>query len=158
MPWNTLPTLVDGGTPTHTNINQINENLEWLKAPPKDSFEDTAGVDYTTTSAAWGTISGDFVGTVVTTGGLVEGLWSGSVRRLDLDWSVDGTRVTSSGTAGTGMFRNNQALFVNTNLPYMWDDLPAGTHVFAMQWKVPAAVTGTIEGAYKPRFYVRELG
>lgn len=156
MPWNILTTLPDGGTPTHTNINQIVENMEWLKAPPDYSFKDTVGSDYTTTSASWGTVP-SFVGTVVTTGGLVEGLFSGSVRRLDLDWSVDGVRVTSSGTAGTGLFRNNDSLFVNTNLPYMWDDLAAGTHVFAVQWKVPAAVTGTIEGAYKPRFYVREL-
>jgi hypothetical protein len=157
MAWNTLPTLSDGGTPTATNLNQINENMEWLKAPPTISFQDTIGSDYTTTSATWGTVSADFVGTLVTTGGYVEGLFSGSVRRLDLDWSVNGTRVTSTGTAGTGMFRNNQTLFVNTNLPYMWDNLPAGTYVFAMQWKVPAVVTGAIEGAYKPRFYVREL-
>lgn len=157
MPWNTLPTLTDGGTPTHTNLNQIVENLEWMKSPPTLSFQDTIGSDYTTTSLTWGTISASFSGTLVTTGGYVEGLFSGSCRRVDLDWSVNGTRVTSTGTAGTGMFRNNNILLTNTNLPYLWDDLPAGTYVFAMQWKSPTGLTSLVEGAYKPRFYVREL-
>lgn len=157
MPWNTLPTLSNGGTPTHTNLNQFVENMEYLRAPNVTGFEDTAGTDYTTTSATWGTISSDFSKTLVTTGGHVLGIFSGSVRRLDLDWSVNGTRVTSTGTAGTGLMRNNDALFVNTNMPYLWDSLPAGTYTFSVQWKVPAVVTGTIEGAYKPRFHVREI-
>lgn len=158
MPWNTLTSFADGGTPTHTQINRMNENMEWLKAPPTASFVDTAGTDYTTTSATWGTISSSFSKTLVTTGGHVLALFSASARRLDLDISMDGTRVTSSGTAGTGMFRDNTGNFKNVNLPYVWDNLAAGTHTFAVQWKVPAAVTGTIEGAYQPRFYVRELG
>ncbi len=159
MTWNNpLPTLADGGTPTAVQLNQFLENLNWLHAPPKAAFEYTGTADLTTTSLTWGTISSNFATTIVTTGERVLAWFSATLDNLDIDISLDGTRLCSSGTAGSASLRGDAlaAFAMGYNLPVLYDVLPAGTHTFAVQWKATAG-TGTIYASYQPRFYVRAL-
>lgn len=159
MGWNNpLPTLADGGTPTAAQFNQYRENMNWLRSPPKAAFEYSGTADLTTTSLTWGTISSSFATAIVTTGEDVLVLFSATLDNLDIDISLDGTRLCSSGTAGSASLRGDAVgVFVNGyNLPVLYDNLAAGTHTFAVQWKATAG-TGTIFAGYQPRFYVRAL-
>lgn len=158
MPWNTsLTTFADGGTPTASQFNQYTENIEWLHAPPKATIEFSGTADFTTTSTTWGTLSG-FSTAVVCTGAKILALLCCTGNNVDLDLSLDGTRLCSTGTAGTASARVDQATdSVNgVNLPVLYEGVTAGTHTFAVQWKASSA-TATIYAAYSPRFFVREL-
>src|SRR5690242_19004092 len=130
--------------------------MNWLHALPKASYEQTGTADLTTTSLTWGTISSNFATTIVTTGEKVFALFSATLDNLDIDISVDGTRLCSSGTAGSASLRGDAAAAYvqGHNLPVLYENLASGTHTFAVQWKATAG-TGTIFGSYAPRFDVR---
>lgn len=157
MAWNTLTTFADGGTPTATLMNLYLDNMEWLHAPPTAKYELGGTTNLTTTSTTWGTITG-FSTALVTSGGNIFALFSGAIDNLEIDLSVDGTRLCSTGSAGTGSIVNDGATLNLTthNLPVLYSTIAAGTHTFAVEWKATAA-TGTLYADYQPRFDVREL-
>lgn len=152
MPWNTsLTTFADGGTPTAAQFNAYLENISWLHAPPEQTIEYT-GADLTTTSLTWGTLTG-FSTALVCTGAKILALLACTGDNVDLDISCNGTRLCSTGTAGTASARIDQtgAYAQGINLPVLYEGLAAGTHTFAVEWKATAG-TGTIYGSYQPRF------
>lgn len=157
MPWyDPLPTLTNGGTPTHTDLNKFRDNGEWLHALPKDSHVQTSDTDLTTTATTWASISANFEKTLVTSGGNVLALIELSITNLEIDLDVDGTRLGSTpATTGAGIARvelQRRSLF----LPIFLDNLSAASHTFKVMWKATSG-TGTIFGALRPRFYVRQL-
>jgi hypothetical protein len=156
MPWNTLAAF--SATPTAAQINTYLQNLEWLRSPPKDSFEYTGGTDYTTTTATWADISADFSHTFTTSGGYVLVLFSAAIKRLEIDIRVDGTRMGAAPTTtGTGLARVDTDFVTQCTLPILLTSLSAGSHTISAQWKYTGAGTGTIAAANAPRFYCREL-
>lgn len=157
MPWSTLPTLSDGGTPTASDFNKYKGNLDYLHSQRSYNYEYSGTTNFTTTSTNWGTISSDFAGTIVTSGGHLLALFSGVINQLELDISLNGTRLCSTSAAGTGSARCENSAYTETyNLPVLYANLPAGTYVVAAQWKATSG-TGTLDASYRPRFHAREL-
>lgn len=157
MAWSTLPTLADGGTPTAAQLNQYKGNLDYLHSQRKYNYEYSGTTNFTTTGTTWGTISSDFIGTIVTSGGHLFALLSGVTQQLELDISLNGTRLCSTAAAGTGSLRMDNTGYAEImNLPVLYNNLAAGTYVVAAQWKATSG-TGTLDASYRPRFHVREL-
>lgn len=157
MAWNSLPTLANGGTPTFSQMNMFLENLEWLDAPPTDSYAYTGTANYTTSSTNWASISSDFELSLVTSGGHVLVGASVGATRAEFDVRVDGTRLgTSPSASGTGIMRNNTTAQEQMNMMLFLPGLSAGTHTFNLEWKATTA-TATIDADYQPRFFAREL-
>jgi len=158
MAWQTLPTLSNGGTPSHTDLNKFLGNLEYLHDPLFDSYEPTADTDLSTTSTTWASISSDYELSLTTSGGDVFILFAGAFRRLEIDISIDGTRLGSApATTGLGIARNDIANYSNFLLPVYVTGLSAGAHTFHGVWKASSALGGTLLGANRPRFWVYEF-
>lgn len=155
MPWNNpLPTFTDGVAPTAAQLNDILENLEWLHAPPSDSFE-YSGADLTTTSTTFASISSDFELAVTTTGGHVFCLLVAHARFLYFDIEIDGARL--GGTNGIAVV-STTSFGAQVQIPHMIFNLAAGAHTFKAMWKRETSGTpGIIYADVMPRFYVREL-
>lgn len=156
MAWNTLPSLVDGNTPTHTDLNKFIDNLEWMHNPPSDSYFPTVDTNLTTVSTNWASISSDFEITISTSGGYVFFLLCLHISNLEIDIDVNGTRLGSTpASTGTGLARvtaNSRSII----LPGLLTNLSAGSNTLKAMWKATSG-TGTISGGFRPRFFVREL-
>lgn len=166
MAWTEIATLTQGQVITHTILNQMNDNIEYLRQP-NDAVSTIIGT-VTTTSATLVSMGTDFEKTIVTYGGPVLVLLTGPVKVTGAD--VQGTfdiEVNSVliGGAGISFFvgETNAGTFVNRpayncTIGYLIDGLSAGTYTFKMMWAV--AATGTLQlgtGGVANRFIVREM-
>lgn len=158
MPYNSpLPSFTDGvSTPSATDLNKYVQNMEYLHAPVKASYE-YAGADMTTTSTNWASMGANWELTITTVGGHVFVLFYAMGQNISIDIDIDGTQWTSTTAGGKGAIQYATASNkVNMMLPIMKYGLSAGSHTFKAMWRVPASATGTIYGTYGARFYVRE--
>lgn len=159
MAWTAaLTNFTDGNTPTHTQLNEYLANMEWLHAPPVDSYEYTSETDITTTSTNWAQISADFaLAVTVAEGAHVLAVLSVSIERMAIDIEFDGTRLGSApATTGVGIAHNVAIIDQHVTIVRPFFNLSAGAHTFTAVMKA-TSLTGTIFGTRRPRFYVREL-
>lgn len=156
--WHNLSNFLTDEIPAASDLNEILDNMEWLHAPPTGKYEQSSATDLTTASGTWAVISSDFEITITTSGGNVLCLFMGAIDNLDIDFSLDGTRLTTTTTTGAGAIRNDGAAAFTQSvmLPVLYTGVAAGSHTFAVQWKASSG-TGTLAGAFQPRFYAREL-
>lgn len=141
--------------PTAAQLNEFLDNLEWLHAPPTDSYEAPQGSDFTTTATTWAAISSDFTRTITTSGGLVLVVFSAVIFQAEIDFRIDGVRWGSApDTTGSGSAREtfHHRLI---NLPVLLN-LAAGAHTISVEWKATSG-TATIYTSYRPRLDIREL-
>ncbi len=103
MTWNTLTGYVDGNTPVAADLNKYLQNMEHLHTAPVSSYAETnEASDLTTTSTTWADIGSSWNKTFTTEGGRVLVLLSCTIQNLQLDFEMDGTRLGTAGTGGSG--------------------------------------------------------
>jgi len=173
MPYNTVPTLVDGERLTREQANlYIHDNMEAIRNPPTAVYI-TVGhsVNYSTTSTSFVNVDATNMILEITTTG--DGAGGNSTVFLSLCGTVYGNadiyfRVLRDGVtpigaddgiivieAGAGGVRPASFLY-----PL---DLAAGTYTFALQWKVSSGTgelmcnVGTSGRDCKAAFWIREM-
>ena len=151
---------------------QLRDNLEFLKGPPTGAYKADQVADYTTTSTSFVDVDGtNFSFSLNTAGGDVLIGFTGTFltnaanRQIYLDAHVN-TLGRVGGDDGLVMSQNPGE---STNRPfsmafvYLLRSLPAGTHIFRVQWKVDSgtgtlyAGAGTSQRDVHPQFWVREV-
>jgi len=164
MAWHTPATFVTGNPITATVLNNISDDLSYLKAPPTAHFEADESSDYTITSTSFVDVdatAGKFSLTITTAGGDVMVGFHGSVNqagaRVYFDVDVDGARVAG----------NDGILYLDADGPVSFvrliTGLSAAAHIFKLQWKLSAgsavmyAGAGTSSYDLHPQFWVREI-
>lgn len=175
--WTAPITWTVGELVTANQLNeQIRDNLDYLKAMPKDLYKADEASNYTTSSTSFVSIdtSGgttDYSLTLDTSGGDVLIGFNGmveanaSTQSVNFDVLVDGSR-TGSDDGITGFRMDTTAVNVALPVSFTWivTGLSAGTHSFILQWKTnTSSVTlyggaGTANGRnVHPIFWVKEI-
>lgn len=172
MAWGTVAAFTDNEVVTAAKLNQLADNIEYLRAPNQYEFFDGNGPEMTTTSTSFVSMGTDFEQlTFACTGRPVLVLLQGSVRvtgsaseigRFDI--KVDFARIGGSTQGLAAVGRETNAGSVVTTPPYFASigavitGLSAGNHGFTMMWAVDSG--GTLRlgyGASAIRFWIREL-
>lgn len=150
----------------------VRDNLLALKDPPSAHYEVNESSDLSLTATSWDNVDateGKFQHTLSTNGGaLLVGLnmvlGGGNGDRVYLDIAVDGTRIGGNEgihailTTGVANPIDGSGSFVR-----LIPDLPAGTHIIKLQYKVAAGPITLFRGAgagaadFIPQFWVREV-
>lgn len=172
MAWATVAAFTDSEVVTAARLNQMADNLEYLRNSNEYAFFDGDGPEMTTTSATFVSMGADFEqAAFACTGRPVLVLLQASVRVTgaaseigNFDIEVDGSRIGHSTEGIVSVGRETNAGTVVTTPPYyasigaIITGLSAGNHSFEMHWAVDAG--GTLRVGYGNaaiRFYVREL-
>lgn len=145
---------------TEGDLNeQVRDNLEWLKDPPRaavalaaniattsTAFVDAPGLTLTLTTAGGALLVG-FTGVAGNTGGAT----------VVFDLAVDG--ASQGGMDGV---TGSNAGVVPVSFVWLVEGLAAGAHTVRLQWKVSAG-TGTLYGGgtaylrFRPQLWAREV-
>lgn len=153
MPWNSLPTYSNTDIPTHTELNQFLENLDYLRTPNSDGYEETSdGANITKTSTSFAAISSNFQLSLTTVGEHVLMVAHVVASLAQFDVRVDGSMMGGS----VGSFGQGGASFQWPHVFITILPLSAGAHTFDLEWKAVSG-TATIYTRFRPRFYVRKL-
>ncbi len=145
---------------TEGDLNeQVRDNLEWLKGPPRAAAALTANIATTSTvfvdatglalalTTAGGALLVGFSGVAGNTGGAT----------VVFDLVVDGASL-----GGTDGVTGSSAGVVPVTFVWLTDALAAGAHSVKLQWKVSAG-TGTLYAGstaylrFKPQLWAREV-
>ena len=159
--WTTPENYTAGQLIDETAMDKISANLNALKAPPSDQYENfscSLGVSGTTFADVDAT---ELNLSITTTGGDVEIVFSvvfstsgavSSPEYIAFDVLVDGT--TRIGDTTLGMIRTGEASRLgDCSFRYNKTGLSAGAHTFKLQAKETAAATITVVSVF---FLVRE--
>ena len=142
MPWNTPKTnFADEEILTHTQMNEIGEDLEYLYDRPSALYE--SDTQLLTSSTSFVDMDGTNLDIAVNTNSgnvlvwFTGALYKSTAGQVYIDLLVDGTSVS---TGSDGLFSVYQ---VNTgrdsaNFAFLVTGLSAGSHDFKLQWKVSA--------------------
>lgn len=171
MAWGTVAAFTDSEVVTHTKMNQLCSNIDYLRNANKATTFLGLGPELTTTSTSFVSMGANFEKTITCTGRPLLVLLQGSVRvtgaaaelgRFDIE--VDGSRIggTTAGLSTVG--RQAFAGSVVAVTPYLASigaiitGLSAASHTIKMMWNVDSG--GTLRIGYGNaaiRFYVKEL-
>lgn len=149
--WNTMNELVTGDLVTEADMAALRENISYLLAPNRATAQDTGGY-YATTSTAFVDVSPDTRVTLETHGGPVLVSFTGNAfaasasYRAYFDLTVDGVRVSGLplGLLQQGDFGSGQDNARPVGFTVLVPDLAAGSHTFAVQWRVSSGATVTL--------------
>jgi hypothetical protein len=172
MAWATVAAFTDNEQVTAAKLNQMADNIEYLRAPNQYEFFDGDGPEMTTTSTSFVSLGANFEqANFACTGRPILVLLQGSVRVTgagseigNFDIEVDGSRIGHTTEGIISIARETNAGSVVTTPPYyasigsIITGLSSGNHSFKMMWAVDSG--GTLRlgyGAAAIRFYVREL-
>lgn len=160
--WVTPATYSAGQLVTAADLNLIRDNLNALKAPPSDQYENFASA-YSISGATFADVDAtNLLLSITTTGGDVEitffGVFTASTdmsaaEYVAFDVLCDGARL---GDTTTGMTRtnNNTGRIISFSMPhYNKTGLAAGAHTFKLQAKETAVATISLVSIF---FMVRE--
>lgn len=172
MAWGTVAAFTNNEVVSAAKLNQLADDIEYLRAPNQYAYFYGLGPEMTTTSGTFVSLGANFERTsFACTGRPILVLLLGSVRVTGsatelghFDIEVDGSRIggTTQGLVTVG--RETNAGSVVTVPPYyasigtIVPGLAAGNHSFKMMWAVDSG--GTLRLGYGNaaiRFYIREL-
>lgn len=165
MTWTTPKTwtnepLIAGDLNTH-----LRDNMEALKDPPTAHVELDELTDYSTTSTTFVDVDATRLSlTVDTNGGAVIVGFAGAMQITGanfayLDVTVDGTRFAGD----NGLLGIRDTVLDNVSFVILVTNLSAGSHTFALQWRVNSGTATLFAGAgstntdLHPQFWVREV-
>lgn len=142
---------------THTQLNKVRNNLNYLKDPDVLYVGRASGSgDYTTTGTSFADLGAPFSYTATFKAGKALFLFVGNASNSPVvvfDLLIDGTSVSG----GNGVARSALAA-ANPILVARVLDLSAASHTIKLQWKVETAGTGTMRANGRfPFMYVREI-
>jgi hypothetical protein len=169
MAWTSVSAFTDQQVVTHTIMNQLADNIDYLRSRVTDTS--LVSAETTTTSTTFVSMGASFEKTITTYGGPVLVLLTGAVRvtgvgteigRFDIE--VDGARIGHT-TGGIMAFeRETNAGSVTATPPYTVNigafitGLSAASHTIKMMWTVASGGTLRIgHNASDVRFYVKEF-
>lgn len=170
--WVNIPAYTENQVLEAADLNQLADNLEYLRDPNEYAFFDGNGPEMTTTSTSFVSMGSDFEqAAFACTGRPVLVMLQASVRVTGsaaeighFDIEVDGARIGSAGNGLVSVGRETNAGSVVSTPPYYATigaiimGLAAGNHSFEMHWAVDSGGTLRVGyGAGAVRFYVREL-
>lgn len=158
MTWHNLPTYADTDVPDENDLNDFLDNLEYLRTPNFDSYEETNdGANITTTSTNFAAISANFQLSLTTVGEHVLVIASVVSQLAQFDVRVDGTRLGGTPSlTGAGSFGQTGSSFQWPHVFITVLQLNAGAHTFDLEYKAISG-TATIFTRFRPRFHVRKL-
>lgn len=145
---------------TEGDLNeQMRDNLEWLKSPPRAAA--TLAANITTTSTAFVDATGLTLALTTAGGALLVGFVgvasSSGGATIVFDLLADG--VSLGGVDGVS---GSNVGIVPVSFVWLVDELAAGAHTIKLQWKVSAG-TGTLYAGstaylrFKPQLWAREV-
>lgn len=172
MSWGTVAAFTENEVVPASKLNQLADNIEYLRAPNQYEVFYGVGPEMTTTSGSFVSLGAAFEqAAFVTTGRPLLVLLQGSVRvsgsgteQGHFDIEIDGSRIGHSTAGIVTVQRETNAGSVVTTPPYyasigaIITGLAAGTHSIEMHWAVDSG--GTLRlgyGTAAVRWYVREL-
>lgn len=172
MAWGTVAAFTDNEVVIAAKLNQLADNIEYLRAPNQYEYFNGLGPEMTTTSGTFVSLGANFEqATFACTGRPILVLLQGSVRVTgagseigNFDIEVDGSRIGHSTEGIVSVGRETNAGTVVTTPPYFASigaiitGLSVANHAFKMMWTVDAG--GTLRlgyGAAAIRFWIREL-
>lgn len=171
MAWGTVAAFTENEVVTHTKLNQLADNIDYLRAPNQYEYTYNS-TEMTTTGTSFASLGANFEQTsFACTGRPILVLLVGSVRVTgsgseigNFDIEVDGSRIGHSTEGIVSIGRETNAGTVVTTPPYyasigsIITGLSAGNHSFKMMWAVDSG--GTLRlgyGAAAVKFVIREL-
>lgn len=171
MSWGTVAAFTENEVVNAAKLNQLADNIEYLRAPNFLSTFLGVGPELTTTSTSFVSLGANFEKTITTTGRPLLVLLLGSVRVTgsaseigNFDIEVDSSRIGHSTEGIASVGRETNAGAVVTTPPYyasigsIISGLSAASHTIKMMWAVDSG--GTLRlgyGAAAIRYYVMEL-
>jgi len=171
MAWGTVAAFTDNEVVTAAKLNQLADNIEYLRASNEYVYLYNS-TEMTTTSGTFVSLGANFEqAAFACTGRPILVLLQGSVRVSgagseigNFDIEVDGSRIGHSTDGLVSVQRETNAGSVVTTPPYhasigaIITGLAAGNHAFKMMWAVEAG--GTLKlgyGSGAVKFCIREL-
>jgi hypothetical protein len=171
--WTTPATWAVNQLVTADDLNeQLRDNLEFLKGPPTGAYKANQGSDYGTSSTSFVNVDAtnwafslDIAGGAVLMGFQGSVLGNTTSRRVyfDVDVNTLGRLGADDGLVTVHNPNGSDARIVLAAFTYLLTGLPAGTHIFRLQWKVDNgsailyAGAGTANVDVHPQFWVREI-
>lgn len=172
MSWAAVSAFTENHVVTAAELNQMADNIDYLRSPNQYEYFNGLGPEMTTTSGTFVSLGGSFEqAAFACTGRPVLVLLQGSVRVTgaaaeigNFDIEVDGSRIGHSTEGIVSVGRETNAGSVVSTPPYFASigaiitGLSAANHAFKMMWAVDAG--GTLRlgyGAAAIRFWIREL-
>jgi hypothetical protein len=167
MAWVTPKTdYLTGDLVTAQEMNDIGNDLSWLKDLAVVEYTLDEGSDYTTTSTTFVDVDATNLALTITTDGgdvLVHfhGVCQANyTNRVDFDVELDGTRLGGD----DGIAAMQERTEVTVSFTRLITGLSAGEHTFKLQWKASDsngatlyAGAGTANLDLHPQFWVREV-
>jgi hypothetical protein len=156
MTFNNLAPLGVKQVITSERLNQMLENIELFRTPPRHFYEKTSG-NYSTSSTSLADIDATNVNaSLTTTGNPVRVNFRGGRSTMTATTAEISILVDGVDPYGSGIWRVGSTE-IPVNLGITIDGLAAGVHTFKLQFKINGAGTFTIQGANIIQFEVYEL-